>query len=235
LERYHQKEADYTPPNLALLEELLNLNNPSAFLAETTNYLQAIVNSQILNASVLSLFRLDIVQLVYAYLKGKEIQAHNLYTGKMNDQLFMQSLNSIEDMEKYLNYLVNTATEYRNFAEQPQSVVEKIRHYIRNHYSDDLSRTSLAEIVYLNPDYLARLFKKETGVSLGNYIIQVRIKIAKQLLETSHFSVKTIAIKVGYANYSYFSKLFKQDTGCTPNEYRENRQHPHADSASDTQ
>lgn len=84
----------------------------------------------------------------------------------------MQSLNSIEDMEKYLDFLVNTATEYRNFTEQPKSVAEEIKHYIRTHCGDELTRTSLAEIVYLNPDYLARLFKKETGVSLGNYIIK---------------------------------------------------------------
>jgi two-component system response regulator YesN len=49
------------------------------------------------------------VQIVYSFLKGKEIQAHKLYFGRTNDQLFVQSLNSIEDMEKYLKYLVITA------------------------------------------------------------------------------------------------------------------------------
>lgn len=223
LEHYQQTETSYSPPNLALLEQLLDQNNPFAFLEETNKYLQNIVFNQILNASVLSLFRLDMVQLVYSYLKGKEIQAHKMYTGRTNDQLFMQSLNSIEDMEKYLSYLVNTATEYRNFAEQPKSVVEEIKHHIRTHCGDELTRTSLAEIVYLNPDYLARLFKKETGISLGNYIIQARIKVAKHLLETTQLSVNTIASKVGYTNYSYFTKLFKQETDCTPNEYRKNR------------
>ncbi|WP_424769292.1 response regulator transcription factor [Paenibacillus sp. sgz302251] len=222
LESYHQTETTYSPPNLALLEKLLDQNNPSSFLDETNKYLQNNVQNQVLNASVLSLFRLDIVQLVYSYLKSKEIQAHKMYTGRTNDQLFIQSLNSIEDMEKYLKYLVNTATEYRKFTEQPKSVVEEIKQHIRTHCGDELTRTNLAEIVYLNPDYLARLFKKETGISLGNYIIQARIKAAKYLLETTNLSVNTIASKVGYTNYSYFTKLFKQEIDCTPNEYRKN-------------
>ncbi|WP_342774669.1 AraC family transcriptional regulator [Paenibacillus dokdonensis] len=220
LEKYNYQEAAYTPPDLGLLEELLNQSNPAAFFEEIHRYLYSLVNNQSMNASLLRLFRLDLVQLVYSFLKSKEIEAHKLYTGRTNDQLFIQSLNSIEDMEKYLTYLVNTATKYRDFAEQPRSVVEEIQQYISRHYGDDLTRMSLAETVYLNPDYLARLFKKETGVSLGTYIIEARIRIAKHLLKTTPMSVNAIASKVGYSNYSYFSKLFKQETGCTPYEYR---------------
>lgn len=220
LASFGQQEVDYTPPNLALLDELLNQNKADDFLAETQRYLQDLVRGQVLNVSVLSLFRLDLVQLVYAFLKEKEIQVHKLYAGRMNDHLFAQSLGSIEDMEKYAVYLVQTAMEYREFAAQPKSVVEEIKQHIHTHLGDDLTRLSLAEVVYLNADYLARLFKKETGISLGTYIIQVRIKVAKQLLETSPLSVYVIASKVGYANYSHFSKLFKQEVGCTPNEYR---------------
>ncbi|MDO7907587.1 response regulator [Paenibacillus sp. JX-17] len=223
LDHHPLPEVSYTPPNLSLLEELLNQDLPDAFLEKTTQYLHTLVQGRVITASVLSQFRLDIVQLVYAYLKSKQIQAHKLYTGRVNDQLFIQSLNSIEDMEKYLIYLVNTAADYRQFTEQPQSVVEEIKQYIETHYGDDLTRTSLAEIVYLNPDYLARLFKKETGVSLGTFITQTRIQAAKRLLETTSLSVYAVASKVGYANYSYFSKVFKQDTGWTPNEYRKER------------
>ncbi|MFD1177958.1 helix-turn-helix domain-containing protein [Paenibacillus puldeungensis] len=217
-----QSKLDYCPPDLSYLEEMLNQNNPAAFLAETSRYLRDRLNNKTLGTSNLSLFRLDIVQLVYAFLKLKGIEAHKLYTGKTNDQLLAHSLYSIEDMEEYLRYLVNTAMEYRDFAAETKSVAEEIKQYIHAHYGDDLTRNGLAEVVYLNPDYLARLFKKETGVSLGSYVIQVRIQEAKQLLEATNLSVYVIANKVGYANYSYFSKLFKQEVGLTPNEYKKN-------------
>lgn len=220
LEHYQRPVAIYTPPDLHLLEQLLNENNYTSFLAVSSRYLHQLIQGHIVNTSVLSLLRLDIVQLVYAHLKSKGIEAHKLYMGRTGDQLFMQSLHSIEDMEQYISYLVNTAAEYGNFAEQPKSVVEEITHYIKTHCGSDLTRNSLAELVYLHPDYLARLFKKETGIPLGTYIIQTRLAAAKHLLETTRQSVYTIASKVGYSNYSHFSKLFKLDNGCSPNEYR---------------
>ncbi|HZG85800.1 response regulator transcription factor [Paenibacillus sp.] len=215
-----QPAVDYAPPNLSRLEQWLDSNRPDDFLAETSQYLKNNLTHRTLNVSILSLFRLDIVQLVYAFLKTKGIQAHKLYAGRTNDRLLVQSLNSIEDMEAYLRYLVNTAMDYRSFTEQPKSVVEQIKQYIHTHCRDDLTRNQLAEIVYLHPDYLARLFKKETGISLGSYIIQARIAAAKHLLETTNLSVHAVAQRVGYSNYSYFSKLFKQDVGVSPHEYK---------------
>lgn len=210
----------YTPPDLAHLEGLLDQNQFTTFLEEVTQYLKVMLNNRILETSILSLFRLDVVQLVYSFLNLKGIRSHKLYSGKTNDKLFMHSLNSIEDMEEFLKYLVITAMKYQDFAAQPKTVAEEIKQYIHANYGDDLTRNDLAEIVYLNPDYLARIFKRETGVSLGSYIIQVRIAAAKHLLETSNMSVYTVANKVGYSNYSYFSKLFKQEVGLPPNEYK---------------
>jgi len=217
---YHRSQADYSPPNPALLEELLHQNRQDAFLNDVVQYLRGRLVGHALSRSVLGLFRQDIVQIVYAFLTAKGIQAHKLYGGSIHDRIEAHSLDSIEDMEAYLSYLVRTALAHRDFAAQPQSVVEEIRQYILSHIGADLSRNRLAEIVYLHPDYLARLFKKETGVPLGSYVIQARVEAAKRLLETTNLSVYAVADKVGYANYSYFSKLFKQGTGMSPNEYK---------------
>ncbi|MCM3634270.1 response regulator [Paenibacillus camelliae] len=221
VEQYErQLKRDYEPPNLQRLEELLYQNKPAEFVEEASSYLRGYVEHQVLDKSILSLFRLDITQLVYSFLKSKEILTHRLYSGKSYERLFAHALHSIENMEEYIAYLVETATEYREFTKQSKSVVEEVKQYIHSHIGDDLSRNSLAEIIYLNPDYLARVFKKETGISLGSYITQARIAAAKHLLETTTLSVYAVAKKVGYANYSYFSKLFKQDVGLSPNEYK---------------
>ncbi|MBM7568885.1 response regulator [Paenibacillus sacheonensis] len=216
-------EGHYAPPDLARLEELLDQGRSAEFLEETTRYLDERSRRPEFTTSVLSLFRLDMMQLVYAFLKSKGIQAHQLYTGRANEQLLAHSLHSCEDMEAYLRSLVNTAMEYRRFAEQPKSVADEIKQYIHAHCGEDLTRNSLADVVYLHPDYLARLFKKETGVSLGTYIIQARIAAAKQQLRTTDLSVFSVAKKVGYANYSYFAKVFKQETGVTPNEFKQSK------------
>lgn len=211
----------YVPPDLALLEAHLEHNRPDAFLTDTTAYLNRLSHRQHVATSALSLFRLDMMQLVYAFLKSKSIQAHQLYQGRTNERLLARSLNSIEDMEAYLQYLVQTAMSYRDFAGQPTTVAEEIKQYIHSHCGEDLTRLSLADVFYLHPDYLARLFKKETGVSLGTYIIGARIEEAKKWLKTTQLSVFAVANKVGYANYSYFAKIFKQEVGMTPSEYKQ--------------
>ncbi|GLX68609.1 response regulator transcription factor [Paenibacillus glycanilyticus] len=214
----------YNPPDLVRLEELLERNLPEDLLREMFMHLNDPARQKHCTTSVLNLFRLDMMQLVYAFLKSKGIQAHQLYKGKANERLLANSLNSMEDMEAYLRNLVRTAMSYRDFAEQPKSVTEEIKQYIHAHYGEDLTRLSLADVVYLHPDYLARLFKKETGVSLGTYVIKARMDAAKQLLRTTQLSVFAAGKKVGYANYSYFAKVFKQEVGMSPNEYKQKQE-----------
>jgi len=76
--------------------------------------------------------------------------------------------------------------------------------------------------VYLTPSYLSRLFKQETGVTITDYLINVRIEQAKNLLR-SRPDLKTYEVgeQVGYPDSAYFTKLFKRIVGMTPNEYRQ--------------
>ena len=113
---------------------------------------------------------------------------------------------------------VKRLPQVQSFPEE--SVVQKVQNYIQNHLGEDLTRETLANTVFLNPDYLGRLFKKETGCSLNDYIIQERIREAKRLLSQTPCSIGKIAAQIGYSNFSYFSKLFKNEVGCSPNEYR---------------
>jgi len=103
---------------------------------------------------------------------------------------------------------------------QVSTVVEKVQQYMLAHLDEEFSRERLAEQVYLNPAYLSRLFRRETGMSLTDYMVKLRINKAKEKLEFSNDKVSDIAFEVGYANFSHFSKLFKKMTGLTPQEYR---------------
>ncbi len=95
--------------------------------------------------------------------------------------------------------------------------------YIRQNLDRDISRGEIADAVFLNPEYLSRLFKKETGVSLNEFIITEKIEQAKSMLEGTDIPVSLIALKTGYANFSYFSQVFRRHTGCSPMEYRQQK------------
>jgi len=103
---------------------------------------------------------------------------------------------------------------------QVSNVVEKVQQFMLTHLDEEFSRERLAEQVYLNPAYLSRLFRRETGLSLTDYMVRLRMNKAKEQLENGNQKVSDIAFMVGYANFSHFSKLFKKTTGLTPQEYR---------------
>ncbi len=101
-----------------------------------------------------------------------------------------------------------------------QTPVQRAMDYIRRNLDKDLSRADIAEAIYLNPEYLSRLFKRETGFSLNDYIVTEKMRTAQSLLGDTNIPVSIIATKVGYSNFSYFSQVFKKYTGLSPLEYR---------------
>ena len=80
--------------------------------------------------------------------------------------------------------------------------------------------TEIAEYVGRNPEYLTKVFKKNTEYTLTEYIINEKMESAKLLLATTSLPVTLISSHVGYGNYSNFTRSFKQLVGCTPMEYR---------------
>lgn len=107
--------------------------------------------------------------------------------------------------------------------ENGSNVVEKVKNYIRQHIKEDLSRDRIAQAVYLNPAYLSRVFRAQTGISLVDYMTREKIRQIQILLRSTDRSVSDIAGEFGYTNMPYFSQVFKKITGCSPLEYRKGR------------
>lgn len=91
---------------------------------------------------------------------------------------------------------------------------------IQNHLCDEIRRSDIANAVYLNSDYLSRLFRKETGMSLKEYILQEKMKTAQAILRSTSLPVAVVAARVGFENYSYFSQAYKKVIGITPSAER---------------
>lgn len=98
--------------------------------------------------------------------------------------------------------------------------VSKVKNYIYYHYGDTLNTEMLAGMVYLSPGYLSSVFKEETGVNLNRFIRDVRMKKAKELLETTNMKIVQVAKEVGFSNNSYFGRSFREYFGCTPESCR---------------
>lgn len=102
----------------------------------------------------------------------------------------------------------------------PNTIINQVNSYIQDHITETIFRDTIAEYVHLHPDYLNRLVKKETGLTITEYILREKITKAETLLISSDLAIGEVAFEVGIANFSYFSNLFKKQTGYTPKEYR---------------
>lgn len=98
--------------------------------------------------------------------------------------------------------------------------IRDAENYIRFHYDKDISVQSLADRFNLSPEYFSRLFKKETGKSPKEMIIEYRINTACNLLKGTNLCVSEAANCVGIHNSHYFSRLFKKYTGLSPAAYK---------------
>lgn len=100
------------------------------------------------------------------------------------------------------------------------SVMKRLQCYIADHLNESITREQLAEHVHLNPAYLSRLFKKELGVSITDYILNERMKVAKELIHNSSIQISEIARSLGFNNFSYFTKMYRRVYGVTPQHSR---------------
>lgn len=94
------------------------------------------------------------------------------------------------------------------------------KHIETYYYKEDLSLQELADTIQISPTYLSRLLKNEIGVSFIEYLIQVRVEKAIQIMSDPTVKLYEVAQRVGYNNQHYFSTAFKKVVGLSPAEYR---------------
>lgn len=98
---------------------------------------------------------------------------------------------------------------------------DRIRNYVKLHFREKILLEELSEELGLSPTYVSRLFRKETGIRLQDYINMVRIERAEQLLAYTDLSLTEISDYVHFPNQSYFGKIFKQIHGISPRIWRD--------------
>ncbi|MFC0212312.1 response regulator [Paenibacillus chartarius] len=105
---------------------------------------------------------------------------------------------------------------------QEHYVVERIRYILEKEYDKPFNLEKLAERVELSPSYVSKFFRQQTGSTVTDFLMTLRIEKAKQFMaDFPKLKNYEIAGMVGYSDPVYFNKLFKKITGVTPKEYKE--------------
>ena len=105
-------------------------------------------------------------------------------------------------------------------ASKNSRTIKAIKALVQERHTQELSIGRIAEEVFLTPNYISLIFKKETGETINDYITGIRIGKAKELLLTTDLKVMEISERVGYENPHYFSTVFKKTTGVHPLKFR---------------
>ncbi|MGG6309379.1 response regulator [Paenibacillus macerans] len=132
-------------------------------------------------------------------------------------------LDTIPDIKRYLKEVTAETIRLINKRQVHKSgnSIDDIKNYIHEHYADTgLSLTQAAKVFYLNPSYLSRTFKKETGTNFIEYLTTVRVEKAISLLKEQDLKAFEIAKAVGISDSNYFSTCFKKYTGISVSDYR---------------
>lgn len=107
-----------------------------------------------------------------------------------------------------------------NYEFSENSVINKAKEYINNHYNEDITLSGVANYVFLSSAYFSRLFKKYCNENFSDYLMRVRITKSAYLLENTSMKVYEVAERVGFKTLKYFYKNFKEYMGVSPSEYR---------------
>jgi len=153
-----------------------------------------------------------------------EITGHDLMEW---NQLYGKCMNPLpalqaEGLRTWLEDCVGLLYEYMTGQSDTKedTSIEKVMEYLRLHYSEDITLNTVAEAVFLNPVYISRLIKEQTGRNYTELVMEMRVEQAVELLEHSDMYVYEIAEKVGYNNLKYFYKVFRKVKGKSPSDYR---------------
>ena len=102
-------------------------------------------------------------------------------------------------------------------------IINKAKEYIHRNYSRDISLDDVSKDVNISPYYFSKVFKDETGENFIEYLTNIRINKAKELLQNTNMSMKEIGCEIGYMDPNYFSRIFKKNIGVTPTEFKEGK------------
>lgn len=220
LQTYKHYKLEYKNSNFNDWNELMQDNKFEKLLDSARSMLTSEENLNKIDRKFIEDFYQDFGHLLIAFALKHKVFLNQLYNDEKSREIFENAVNSLEDLLKWVEHTISSMKSYIVNNENMLTPVDKVKRYIDDRLSEEISMEEISQIIHLNADYLTRIFKKEFGVSVNRYIINQRIEKAKELLRNTDKSIGEIAMSVGYVNYSSFNKIFSKMVGMSPQEYK---------------
>lgn len=133
---------------------------------------------------------------------------------------FIGQASTLEDIRQYIHQMLSLYHAEIESRDSHNRIIYEVEKYILDHLGDPLSVKQIADQVYVSSTYLCFLYKKQTGKTLNQFILKMRMEKAKSLLLDTNQKIGDIATSLGYVNQNYFTKIFVSYYGTTPSRFR---------------
>jgi two-component system response regulator YesN len=158
----------------------------------------------------------SVIMKIRGYYQKQSLLPHMICDNRIYDKIFLE--NQIKNVKNYILMVIETFE--KDIRDDNYNIIDTVCDYVHKHIHEKLTLNDVAAKVYLNSNYLSRLFKERTGENYSDYVMKVRVKKAKELLQDFRLKVYQVSERLGYQDVRHFYKMFRKATGMTPSEYR---------------
>lgn len=213
-------EQEFPVSQLHLLEQYIEHNE----IFKVKNLVQEIFSEELVKkygSAYLRIMWIRILNLLLHHYERRGRNAAEIEKMLQNYNL-LDRIQSLQEIRQKIIEMVMECVSTESVADaNARSKIQMAIGYIQEHFAENLTVNVLAEHYGMSPNYFSSMFKKEMSRSAVNYITELRINQARELLYHSELSVVDISKKVGYEDSQYFFRVFKKYLGMTPLQYRE--------------
>ena len=213
-------EQEFPVSQLHLLEQYIEHNE----IFKVKNLVQEIFSEELVKkygSAYLRIMWIRILNLLLHHYERRGRNAAEIEKMLQNYNL-LDRIQSLQEIRQKIIEMVMECVSTESVADaNARSKIQMAIGYIQEHFAENLTVNVLAEHYGMSPNYFSSMFKKEMSRSAVNYITELRINQARELLYHLELSVVDISKKVGYEDSQYFFRVFKKYLGMTPLQYRE--------------
>ncbi len=220
---FDPNDTDAARMDQRIVEKFLTNGLPEDLPAFLSDYINSIRAQAERSVTFRQYVVLNIQFTVNAFLEkfgySKEINNFSQKTGRQLETF----MSTVESIEQYVRDLLAHALALRDMAvtSRYSTKLNKAVDYMQNNYHDpEISLNTVAKVAFVSPTHFSTLFSQQMGKTFVEYLTELRMDKAKELLRCTDAGSSEIAYQVGYSDPHYFSFIFKKVNGCSPRDYR---------------
>lgn len=171
---------------------------------------------------------INIYTYLYSFFETGDDSYQEIFPYTINIAEQLNHFNCLEDILAWLRSFCDKLCRLLNDRKSTRSdkLVDLARNYVKDHYMEKMALADIADALNISSGHLSNTFKKLTGTTLSDFIAQVKIEHAMELIDTHQYLMYEISDMLGFDNPYYFSKVFKKVTGISPREHENRKNQP---------